>query len=134
MAPSWAALLVADPGLVGGAGTVGQRVEAVDGRAPGDLAGDELLLAFLFLRVGQHRGGEGGREHDDAVEAYMSAAYVAPDSIWARRALLGAGRSFAALKQSDAAVTVYRKLLASSSVEPDLATEAKASLKALGAN
>jgi TolA-binding protein len=84
-----------------------------------------------------YRLGEGLREagqHDQAIEAYMSAAYLAPDSTWGRRALLGAGRSFAALKQSDAAVIVYRKLLASSSVEPDLATEAKTSLKALGAN
>src|SRR5262249_52652058 len=41
-----------------------------------------------------YRLGEGLREagqNDDAVEAYMSAAYLAPDSLWARRALLGAG-------------------------------------------
>jgi TolA-binding protein len=35
-------------------------------------------------------------QHDDAAEAFMTAAYVAPDSVWARKALLGAGRAFAA--------------------------------------
>ena len=33
----------------------------------GDPAGDELLLALLLPRVGQHLGREGGREHDHAV-------------------------------------------------------------------
>ena len=37
----------------------------------------------------------------------MTAAYVAPDSVWGRRALLGAGKSFAALKQNDAAVILF---------------------------
>jgi TolA-binding protein len=81
--------------------------------------------------------GEGLRaagRNDDAAEAYMTAAYVAPDSVWARRALLGAGRAFAAAKQNDAAVIVYKKLLAASSVEPDLASEARTRLKSLGVN
>jgi len=82
-----------------------------------------------------YRMGEGLRtagEHDAAVESYMTAVYVAPDSVWGRRALLGAGRSLTALKQNDAAVIVYRKLLAASPVEPDLETAARAGLKALG--
>ena len=64
----------------------------------------------------------------------MTAAYVAPDSVWARKALLGAGRAFAAAKQNEAAVIVYKKLLAASSVEPDLASEARSRLKSLGVN
>src|SRR5206468_280780 len=51
-----------------------------------------------------------------------------------RRALLGAGQSFAALKQPDFAVIVYKKLLASSGIEAELAEAAKKNLRALGAN
>jgi hypothetical protein len=64
----------------------------------------------------------------------MTAAYLAPDSVWARRALLGAGKAFAAVKQNEAAVIVYKKLLAASSVEPDLAAAARTGLKSLGQN
>jgi tetratricopeptide (TPR) repeat protein len=81
--------------------------------------------------------GEGLRaagQHDEAVDAYMTAAYLAPDSPWGRRALLGAGEAFAALKQKDAAVIVYRKLLAAGGVEPDLLGAARRGLQALGAN
>ncbi len=79
--------------------------------------------------------GEGLRSrgaHEDATEAYLTAAYLAPDSIWARRALLGAGQSLAALKQTDSAVIVYRKLLAQPGVEPELAQQARQALTALG--
>jgi hypothetical protein len=51
----------------------------------------------------------------------------------ARRALLGAGQSFTALKQTDSAVIVYRKLLAGKTVEPELADTAKKGLRDLGA-
>jgi hypothetical protein len=51
-----------------------------------------------------------------------------------RRALLGAAQSFAALKQSDSAVIVYKKILAGKTVEPELADAAKKGLRALGAN
>lgn len=94
--------------------------------------GDATVAAEAAYRMGEGLSASG--DHDGAVEAYMTAAYVAPESTWARRALLGAGRSFTALKQSDAAVIVYRKLLAASSVEPDLATAARSGLQALGTN
>jgi len=84
-----------------------------------------------------YRMGEGLRaagRHQQAVESYMMAAYVAPDTPLARRALLGAGQSFTALKQADSAVIVYKKLLAARSVEPELADAAKKGLRALGAN
>jgi hypothetical protein len=64
----------------------------------------------------------------------MTAAYAAPDSSWARRALLGAGQSYVTLRQPESAVIVYRKLLAASGLEPDLAATARSQLKALGVN
>ena len=84
-----------------------------------------------------YRLGEGLRaagQNEEAVEAYMTAAYVAPDSIWGRRALLAAGQSFDALRQTEAAVIVYKKLLAASELEPELAATARSRLKALGVN
>jgi tetratricopeptide (TPR) repeat protein len=50
-------------------------------------------------------------QHAAAVEWYMSAAYVADGSRWARLALLGAGTSLAALGETKEALAVYRKLL-----------------------
>ncbi len=84
-----------------------------------------------------YRLGEGYRaagRHQQAVDAYITAAYVAPDTTLGRRALLGAGQSFTALKQPDFAVIVYKKLLASSGIETELADAAKKNLRALGVN
>ena len=66
--------------------------------------------------------------------AYMTAAYLAPRRRRGPRALLGAGQSFGALKQSDAAEIVYRKLVTAKGVEPELAEAARKELRALGAN
>jgi len=84
-----------------------------------------------------YRLGEGYRttgKAQDAVDMYLTAAYLTPDSPWSRRALVGAGQALAALKQNDAAVIVYRKLLATNGVEPDLAEAARRGLRALGAS
>jgi TolA-binding protein len=94
--------------------------------------GDATVAAEASYRLGE--GWRAAGRNDDAAEAYMTAAYVAPDSVWARRALLGAGRAFAAAKQNDAAVIAYKKLLAGANVEPDLASEARSGLKSLGVN
>jgi TolA-binding protein len=67
-------------------------------------------------------------EHEPAVEWYMTAAYLAPHSTWARYALLGAARSLRALKQADSAARLYRKLLASDGVEPELLEYARREL------
>ena len=78
--------------------------------------------------------GEGFRARgaqEDAVEAYLTAAYLAPASAWGHRALLGAGQSLAALKQPDAAAIVYRKLLAQPDVAADLQAEARSALARL---
>ena len=62
----------------------------------------------------------------------MTAAYVAPESAAGRRALLGAGQSFDALKQPDSAAVVYRKLLAQPDLPQDLAAAARQGLAATG--
>jgi hypothetical protein len=72
--------------------------------------------------------------YQDAVELYMTAAYMSAESPWGRRALLGAGQSFAALRQRDAAEIVYRKLANTKGAEPELTDAARKELKALGAN
>ncbi|HXJ82910.1 MAG TPA: tetratricopeptide repeat protein [Candidatus Methylomirabilis sp.] len=93
---------------------------------------DRRLVVEAAYRLGE--GLRGAGQNEDAVEAYMTAAYLGADSVWARRALLGAGQSFIALKQPESAAIVYKKLLAAPGVEPDLAAEARNGLKALGVN
>jgi tetratricopeptide (TPR) repeat protein len=95
-------------------------------------AGDEAVAVEAAYRLGE--GLRGAGRHQQAVDSYMTAAYVGPDTPFARRALLGAGQSFTALKQPDSAIIVYKKLLAGKSVEPDVADAAKKGLKALGVN
>jgi TolA-binding protein len=94
--------------------------------------GDQIASAEAAYHLGEGLRSRG--DHEAAVEAYMSAAYLAPTSPWGRRALHGAGRSFAVLKQTEAAGIVYRKLLAQPDVEPELAEEAKKALRRLGQN
>jgi TolA-binding protein len=70
--------------------------------------------------------------YEDAAEAYMTAAYLGRETLWGRRALIGAGQSFVALKDGKSAAIVYRKLLDLPNVEPELAQEATAALQRLG--
>ncbi len=93
---------------------------------------DPATVAEAAFRLGE--GHRGAGQHADAVQAYMTAAYVAPDSEWGRKALLGAGQSFAALRQTDSAVIVYRKLVAAAGAEPELVEAARKELKSLGVN
>jgi TolA-binding protein len=95
-------------------------------------AGDAAVAVEAAYRLAE--GLRAAGRHQEAVDSYMTAAYVAPDTPLARRALLGAGQSFTALKQPDSAIIVYKKLLAGKSVEPDVADAAKKGLKALGVN
>ncbi|HYY06227.1 MAG TPA: tetratricopeptide repeat protein, partial [Candidatus Limnocylindria bacterium] len=64
-----------------------------------------------------------------AVEYFMTAAYVAPESAPGRRALLGAAASLVALKQPDSAAIVYKKLLEQPQVPSELADAARRGLK-----
>jgi predicted Zn-dependent protease len=78
--------------------------------------------------------GESYREEDNesaAVISYMSAAYLAPESPFGRRALLEAATTYAALKQPESAAIAYNKLLAQADLPPDLAERARAGLAAL---
>jgi len=78
--------------------------------------------------------GEGYRKsgkHDEAVEAYMTAAYIAPDSNWGQRGLLNAGESLQALKRPEAAMTVYKKLLSRPGGDSDLTKAARQALEKL---
>jgi TolA-binding protein len=96
------------------------------------LAGsDQAAAVEAAFALGEGYRAQGA--HQEATEAYMTAAYLVPDSIWAQRALLGAGQSFTALKQTESAVIVYRKLLVQAGVEADLAQQARQALIALGA-
>ena len=65
-----------------------------------------------------------------AAEYFMSAAYAAPDTPVARKAMLGAAQSLAAAKQPDAAAIVYRKLLAQANLPADVAEAARKGLAA----
>jgi len=115
-------LLVADGKWDEGRGRLEQALDAGEGAVASEAA---------------YRLGEGYRASGKAQEAadmYMTAAYLNADSAWARRALVGAGQAFVTLKQNAAAVIVYRKLLAMSGVEPDLAEAARRGLRALGAS
>jgi tetratricopeptide (TPR) repeat protein len=92
--------------------------------ATGAVAADAALALGEALEA---QGDEAG-----AVEYFMSAAYLAPESASGRRGLLAAGRVFAAQKQPEAATIVYRKLLAQSNVPPELASAARQGLSTLG--
>ncbi|HSE06127.1 MAG TPA: tetratricopeptide repeat protein, partial [Methylomirabilota bacterium] len=122
-------------------GLLGQgRLLASDGKweeARGQLeqaldAGDPAVSSEAAFRLGE--GYRAAGKAEEAVDMYMTAAYLTADSPWGRRALVGAGQALAQLKQKDAAVIVYRKLLAMSGVEPDLAEAARRGLRALGAS
>jgi TolA-binding protein len=65
--------------------------------------------AEAAFRLGESFRVEG--QHSAAVEWYLTAAYVEERTPWARRALLGAGRSFTALGDPSEALAAYGKLV-----------------------
>jgi tetratricopeptide (TPR) repeat protein len=87
---------------------------------------DAALAAEAAVAVGETYQAEGA--HLAAAEYYMTAAYMAPTSAAGRRGLIGAGGSFAALKQPDAAEIAYRKLLAQPDAPGDLVAAARRGL------
>lgn len=88
------------------------------------------LAAEGALVLGEAFQGQG--DPAAAIEYFMTAAYVAPDSEAGRRGLLAAGRAFAALKDSESAITVYSKLLAQTGVPADIADAARRALSEIG--
>jgi tetratricopeptide (TPR) repeat protein len=81
------------------------------------------------LALGEALQGQG--DQAAAIEYFMTAAYIAPDTPSGRRGLLAAARAFGTLKQREAAITIYRKLLAQRDVPPDLAGAARRGLAEL---
>lgn len=68
------------------------------------------VTAEAAYRLGQRLRARG--DHTNAVEWYMTAAYVAERSSWGPLALLSAGTSLTALGETDVALAVYQKLAA----------------------
>ncbi|MGH7278313.1 MAG: tetratricopeptide repeat protein, partial [Candidatus Rokuibacteriota bacterium] len=87
------------------------------------------VAARAAVGMGETYQGEG--EHLGAAEYFMTAAYLEPTSPSGRQAHLGAARAFTALKQAEAAATVYRKLLAQPDLPADLADAARKGLAAV---
>jgi TolA-binding protein len=70
---------------------------------------DAEVAAEAAYRLARILGAEG--QHADAIEWYMTAAYVAEGSSWSRHALLSAGNSLTLLDRNDEALIAYRKLM-----------------------
>jgi tetratricopeptide (TPR) repeat protein len=64
----------------------------------------------------------GGRD-EEAVDMYLTAAYLAPPQIQGR-ALVGAASSLVALGDRTSAEAIYRRLVESSGEEPEILTQA----------
>jgi len=79
--------------------------------------------------LGETYNGEG--DALAAVEYYLSAAYVAPDTETGRRGLLSAARAFAAARQPEMAMTAYKKLLAQTDLPAGMRDTARKELQAL---
>jgi len=90
---------------------------------------DGAAAAEAATALGDTYAGEG--DTSGAVEYYLSAAYVAPDTAAGRRAMLSAARAFAAARQPEMATTAYKKLLAQSDLPPDVRDTARKELAAL---
>jgi tetratricopeptide (TPR) repeat protein len=94
------AQLLEELGQFGRARPVLQRVVEV---SEGDVA------AEAAFRLGRGLSADG--QHGAAVEWFLTAVYIAERSSWGRQALLGAGRSLAALNEKKEALATYRKLI-----------------------
>jgi tetratricopeptide (TPR) repeat protein len=87
---------------------------------------DGAAAAEVAAKIGEAWNGQG--DHLAAAEYYLSAAYLAPQTPAAHRALLEAARSLTAAKQPEAAAAAYRKLLAQSGLSADLSAAARKGL------
>jgi TolA-binding protein len=87
------------------------------------------VVAEAAQSIGETYRGEG--DALAAAEYFMTAAYVAPDSPAANKALLSAAQTLAAAKQADAAAILYRKLLAHADIPAEIADAARQGLSAL---
>ena len=90
---------------------------------------EAATAAEAAYALGETYTGEG--DALGAVDYYLSAAYIAPDTTAGRRGLLNAARAFTAARQPDMASVAYKKLLAQNDVPPELRTAARQELAAL---
>ena len=121
------------PALFGHARLLSQdkRWEQARGVLERLLKSDEITVASEAAQaIGDTYRAEG--DALAAAEYYLTAAYVAPATPHGRRALLEAARTFASLKQEDAAELAYKKLLAQADVPADLLDAARQGLRSLG--
>src|SRR5207247_9358368 len=79
--------------------------------------------------LGETYNGEG--DALAAVEYYLSAAYVAPDTETGRRGLLSAARAVAAGRQPEMAMAAYKKLLAQTDLSAGMPDPARTGPPAL---
>ncbi len=93
------------------------------------LDSDVAVVAEAAQAIGETYQGEG--DALAAAEYFMTAAYVAPGTPVAGKAMLGAAQSLATAKQPDAAAIVFKKLLAQGNLPPDVADAARKGLAAL---
>ena len=131
LAAAWAALGALP--LVGPSRAVGRRLarrvwwEEARGVLGRLLAtADTTAAPELAVSIGDTWAGQGNQAA--AAEYYMTAAYLVPESPEGRRALLAAGRAFAAAKDPDSAAIVFRKLIAQKDTPADLAEAARRAL------
>ena len=90
---------------------------------------EAATAAEAAYALGETYNGEG--DALAAVEYYLSAAYVAPDTETGRRGLLSAARAFAAGRQPEMAMTAYKKLLAQTDLPAGMRDAARKELQAL---
>jgi tetratricopeptide (TPR) repeat protein len=94
-----------------------------DGRPTPELVAqveDPELVAEAAYHIAEITRAAG--RHDEAVDMYLTAAYLAPAS--QGRALMGAVRSLVAVGDRASAEAVFRRLVESSGAEPEILTEA----------
>jgi TolA-binding protein len=106
---------------------------ATNGQAepvPAESTRESDLAAEAAYGVAEIARGSG--RHEEAVEMYLTAAYLAPESPWAPRALLGAVRSQVALGDRASAETSYRRLMEWGGNEPALVEQARRALRSGG--
>jgi tetratricopeptide (TPR) repeat protein len=93
------------------------------------VTGDAAQVPEVAFAIGETYRNDG--QHVPAAEYYLTAAYLAPESLYGRRGLLAAAQSLVAAKHPDAAAVVYRKLLAQPDVPAPLADAARQGLQSL---
>lgn len=96
-------------------------------RAPAGTVPDPELAGEAAYCAGEILLGAGRSQ--DALDMYLTAAHVASQSPWGKRALVGAVRSFVRAGDRASAEAVYQRLLGSSANEPELLAEARKALR-----